>query len=229
MSLISSLVNAFVQSDATENAKDASVSASNAAIAEARRQFDAQSAEQKRQFELQRSDLAPYRNLGTATLPTLKGAYGLGTPAENAAALDRFKASTPDYGFGLAEGQKATEGALNASGMGLRGGGALRALTRYGQDYATTRFGNWRAGLGVPAGYGSGAVAQGNQASQNYANAFTGASQRFSDAYGANTRDAGDARASAYLRTGEIWGPVWQNFERSAAKPIGYALGGGFG
>lgn len=211
MSLISGLVNAFVQSDATESAKDAAVAASTEANAEARRQFD-----------LQRSDLAPYRQLGIDTLPTIKGAYGLGTPEENAAALDRFKTATPDYGFGFSEGQKATEGALNASGVGMKGGGALRALTRYGQDYATTRFGNWRQGLNAPAGYGVDAVQQGNQASQNYA-----------DAYGNNTRAAGDARASAYLRTGEIWGPVWQNFERSiagtAGKFAGAAYGGGMG
>jgi hypothetical protein len=207
MSLVSSLVNAFVQSDATESAKDAAVQSAAAANAEAKRQFD-----------LQRGDLAPYRELGIATLPTIKGAYGLGTDAENAAALERFKTATPDYGFGFSEGERATAGALNASGVGLKGGGALKALTRYGQDYATTRFGNWRAGLGVPAGYGSNAVAQGNQSSQNY-----------SDAFGANTRAAGDARASAYLRTGEIWGPVWQNFERSVANTAGRFASGAYG
>ena len=182
---------------ASKGAKAQEASALDA-NAEARRQFDLQLAEQQRQFNLQRGDLAPYRNLGRDTLPTLQGAYGLGTPAQNAAAMERFRTATPDYVFGLAEGQKATEGALNASGMGLRGGGALKALTRYGQDYATTRFGNWRAGLGIPAGYGVGAVGQGNQASQNYANAFTNASQNYANIYGMNTRAAGDARASAY-------------------------------
>lgn len=229
MSLISGLVNAFVQSDATESAKDASVAASNAATAEARRQFDIQTATQKEQYDQQRADLAPYRELGAATLPTLQGAYGLGTDAENAAALERFKASTPDYNFGMEQGQRATEGALAASGVGLRGGGALKALTRFGNDYATTRFGDWRQGLNAPAGFGQSAVAQGNSASQNYANAFTNASQNYSNAYGANTRDAGDARASAYLRTGQIWGPVWQNFEKSVAGTAGKFAGGGFG
>lgn len=190
------------------------------ATAEQRRQFDLQLEESKRQFNAQRSDLAPYRNLGTATLPTLKGAYGLGTSAENAAALERFRSSTPDYGFGFSEGQRATEGALNASGMGLRGGGALKALTRYGQDYATTRFGNWRAGLGVPAGYGSSAVAQGNQASQNYANSYMNASQNFANAYGQNAIAAGNARASAYGGTANALGQIGQT--------LGY-FGGRFG
>lgn len=180
------------------------------ATAEQRRQFDLQLDENQRQFNLQRGDLAPYRNLGRDTLPTLKGAYGLGTAKENAAALDRFRTATPDYAFGLAEGQKATEGVLNASGMGLRGGGALRALTRYGQDYATTRFGDWRAGLGVPAGYGSSAVAQGNQASQNYANNFSNASQNFATAYGNNAIAAGNARASAYGGTANALGQIGQ-------------------
>lgn len=208
MSLVSGLVNAFVQSDATDKAVKAQTAASAASNAEARRQFD-----------LQRSDLAPYRELGTATLPTLKGAYGLGTPEENAAALERFKTATPDYGFGFDEGNRALLGVLNRpGGVGLGGGGAIKAATRYGQDYATTRFGDWRAGLGVPAGYGSNAVAQGNQASQNYSNA-----------YGANTMAAGDARASGYLRNGQIWGQVLPQFEQSAGKYAAYAYGGGFG
>ncbi len=206
MSLISSLVNAFVQSDAT-----------NKAAKTAQQTAQLQNDEAKREFDLQRSDLAPYRELGVATLPTLKGAYGLGTDEENAAALERFKTATPDYGFGLEEGKRAVQGALQ-NGVGRFGGGALKALTRYGQDYATTRFGNWRTGLNSPAGYGSNAVAQGNQAAQNY-----------SAAYQQNTGAAGDARASAYLRNGQIWGPLYQNLEKSAGKVFAYGAGGGFG
>ena len=170
----------------------ATIASGNMAAGAAESAANSANAESRRQFDLQRSDLAPYRELGTATLPTLKGAYGLGTPEENAAALERFKTATPDYGFGFDEGNRALMGVLNRpGGVGLGGGGAIKAATRYGQDYATTRFGDWRNSLSVPAGYGSNAVAQGNQASQNYANT-----------YGANTRAAGDARASAYGNIG---------------------------
>lgn len=212
MSLVSGLVNAFVQSSATDKAVKASTAAAGESNAEARRQFD-----------LQRGDLAPYRELGTATLPTLKGAYGLGTDAENADAMRRFKESTPDYGFGFDEGKRAVEGQLAAGGVGRFGGGALKALDRYGQNYATQRFGDWRQGLNNPAGIGGGAVQQGNQASQNYSNA-----------YGANTMAAGDARASGYIRNGAIWGPMASDMENRAGEYAGYALGryagaGGFG
>jgi hypothetical protein len=149
---VAALGGAVIQSSAASKAAKAQTAAAGDANAEARRQFD-----------LQRADLAPYRELGTATLPTLKGAYGLGTDAENADAMRRFKDSTPDYGFGFDEGKRAVEGTLAAGTMGRFGGGALKALDRYGQNYASTRFGDWRAGLGVPAGVGGSAVQQGNQ------------------------------------------------------------------
>lgn len=207
MSLISSLVNAFTQSSATKSAQKAITSSNDAANAEARRQFD-----------LQRSDLAPYREAGQKALPYVSGAYGIGTPQENQASKDAFFNASPDYNFGFEQGNRAVQGTLGAGGMGRFGGGALKALNRYGQDYATTRFGNWRTGLQSMTGMGQSAVNSGNQASQN-----------FSDAYGANTRSSGDARASSYIRQGQIWGPQMSDFENKAGKYAAYAYGGGFG
>ena len=193
-------IGAVASSSAADKAAQAQLEASNAANAESRRQFDQQ-----------REDLRPARELGYATLPVLKGAYGLGTDEENAAALERFKTATPDYQFGFDEGERALQGTLQ-NGMGRFGGGALKALTRYGQDYATTRFDDWRTGLNTPAGYGSSAVNQGNQASQNFTNQF-----------GVNTRAAGDARASAYSASGKAWGDAASDVGQFAA--YGYGKG----
>jgi hypothetical protein len=198
-------ISAVASSSSADKAADAQSAASNQANAEARRQFD-----------LQRADLAPFRDLATSTLPTLKGAYGLGTPEEIAAAMERFKSSTPDYEFGFDEGKRAVEGSLAAGGMGRFGGGALKTLDRYGQNYATQRFGDWRTGLGVPAGMAQSSVNAGNQASQNY-----------SDAYGANTRAAGDARASAYNAKGAAYGGAISDIGQIGAYGYGKGWFGG--
>lgn len=51
--------------------------------------------------------------------------------------------NSPDYKFGLESGQKALDN-LTSANRGLMSGQRIKAAERYNQDYATTKFDNWR-------------------------------------------------------------------------------------
>lgn len=151
-------------------------------------------------------------------------------------------ASEPGYQFGLAEGTKGLNNSLAARG-GLYSGAAGKAITRYGQDYAGTKFNEafnrdqtTKTGIfnklsGV-AGTGQTATGQVASAGQNYANNAAG-----------NLIGAGDARATGYLAQGNIWGnainqgvSAWNNRPQQPQQPQqwrGFQTGGsdtmGFG
>ena len=93
----------------------------------------------------------------------------------------------PSYKFRLGEGLKALDRQAAARG-GLISGGALKAAQRYGQDVASTEFGNAYNRLAGLAGIGQTATnTMGNAAGQFGANA------------GNLMTSAGAARASGYV------------------------------
>jgi hypothetical protein len=93
----------------------------------------------------------------------------------------------PSYQFRLGEGMKALERTAAARG-GLISGGALKAAQRYGQDVASTEFGNAYNRLAGLAGVGQTA---------------TGAMGNAANAYGTNAGNmmtsGAAARASGYV------------------------------
>lgn len=116
----------------------------------------------------------------------------------------------PGFDFRMKQGQKALERSAAARG-GLRSGATLKALTQYGQDFASNEYGkaydrfNQNQGnrfnrLSSIAGFGSTANAQNAAASQNYANQS-----------GANTMASGDSQAAARISQGKIWGDTLSN------------------
>jgi hypothetical protein len=74
----------------------------------------------------------------------------------------------------------------------------LQALTDYGQDYASTEYGNAYNRLASLSGTAQGATSQMNQAGQNYANNV-----------GNLAMGAGDARANAALASGQAQAGMW--------------------
>lgn len=165
MEAVGSVVNGLIGDRSAKRAADTQSRAAAAALAEQRRQFD-----------VTRGDWAPYREAGRNALQQLTALQNFDpTPtAEDVMA-------EPGYQFGLQQGRNALEGSAAASG-GLYSGNALKALTRYGNDYATTKyndawnraqtgFGNRWGRLGDLAGVGRSATQQVQQAGQNYANA----------------------------------------------------------
>jgi len=113
-------------SDAAETAARASGQASDASVAEQRRQYD-----------LSRADQAPYLAAGTGAVNQL--AVGLAPGGRFASATPfnfQYDQSTdPGYGFRFSEGMKALDRSAASRG-GLLSGATLRGATRFGQDLA---------------------------------------------------------------------------------------------
>lgn len=103
----------------------------------------------------------------------------------------------PSYQFRFGEGQRAIQN--RAAALGKRfSGNMLQALTDYGQDYASTEYGNAYNRLASLSGTAQGATSQMNQAGQNYANNV-----------GNLAMGAGDARANAALASGQAQAGMW--------------------
>jgi len=160
---------------------------------------------QREMFYVSREDLTPWREAGKWALDVLKERIEAG-PGE-------FKPEEePGYKFGYKEFvEKPLLRGASATGR-LASGATLKALTRYAQDYASTRYDNflnrWYRSLNPYqslAGLGQTSAAE---------------SSRSAVASGANIGNAliagGQARASGYGNIANIWGQalsgVGQNY-----------------
>lgn len=170
-------------------------------------------AEQRRQYNLTREDQAPYREAGTDALSRLSGMQDT-DPTPNALAVQ----SEPGYQFGLQQGRDTLEGSAAARG-GLYSGNTLKALAQYGNDYATTKYGQAfdraQAGFGNRwnrlsslAGVGQNATQQSAQAGQQYASAA-----------GDLMTGVGNAQGAASLAQGSIWGNALNQLG-AGGKPV---------
>ena len=148
----------------------ASKSAANTQAAAADRAGELQERMFNKQVELQE----PWRQAGMNALNRMQSGDVMGM-------MD------PSYKFRLGEGLKALDRQAAARG-GLISGGALKAAQRYGQDFASTEFGNAYNRLAGLAGVGQTA---------------TGAMGSAAGAYGANAANTltsgAAARASGYV------------------------------
>jgi hypothetical protein len=181
--------SAAISSNAAKKARNSQEAASMAALEEQRRQFD-----------LAREDQRPYRETGREALGRLAGLQDY-DPTPHALAVQ----SEPGYQFGLDSGRNALEGSA-AAGGGLYSGSALKALTRYNNDYATTKYGDafnrahtafgnkWNRLSGL-AGIGQTANQQSQAAGQNFANQSAGI-----------LTGMGNAQGASQLAQGSIWG-----------------------
>lgn len=192
------------------------VLASNAAGDAADKQAEAAKQANETQwniFQQQRQDQAPWREAGATALSALAN----GDFQKDFGAGDFLK--DPGYDFRLKEGANALERSAAAKG-GLMNGGTLKALSRYGQDYAANEFGNaynrFNADrdrrfnrLSAIAGVGQTANSQVGQAGQNYAANV-----------GANTMGAANAQGAAGIAQANSWGNTlsglgntWMNYQ----------------
>lgn len=142
---------------ASKRAGDQAANASNAAVAEQRRQFD-----------LTRRDLQPYMQSGTSALSRLN--------ALMSGDMSGFETS-PGYNFVRSEGLRDINNSFAARG-GALSGNALRALAQFNSGLASNEFGNYfernarLAGLGGSAT--NNAAAYGAQSASNIGNALIG-------------------------------------------------------
>ncbi len=86
-------------------------------------------------YEQNRADQQPWRDAGLGALGGLQG-----DDYKKDFTMADFQAD-PGYAFRMAEGQKAIERSASARG-GLNSGATMKALTRFGQDTASSEYGN---------------------------------------------------------------------------------------
>lgn len=95
---------------------------------------------QLQMYDQSRADLAPYREAGYKALGDLSAGTAPGGDFNRDFTLADFQAD-PGYQFRMDQGQKALEGSAAARG-GLLNGGTLKAIQRYGQDFASNEYSN---------------------------------------------------------------------------------------
>jgi len=135
-------------------------------------------AQQREMFNIQNEQQRPYREAGYSALSDIAGMKPYFTKQFS---QEDFEAGIdPSYNFRLQQGNLATTNLANQAG-GLVGGNALQGLTNYGQNLASTEFGNafnrfqtQRTGIyntlaGI-AGIGQTAQGQTSNLAQNVAN-----------------------------------------------------------
>lgn len=222
-----SLIGAGMQADASKKAGDQQAAAAGEANKLQREMFQ----KQTEMYNQSRADQEPWRQAGVKAL----GDMGNADFQRDFTAADFTK--DPGYDFRMAEGQRALERGAAARG-GLQSGGAMKALSRYGQDYASNEYGNAynrfnqdrdrRFGrLSTMSGYGQGANAANAQAGQAYGNA----GQNYANNYGGNLRGAANAQGAAGIAGANAWGGAISGIGKSLGQIGGMAggkiMGGG--
>lgn len=124
-----------------------------------------QSKASKNALNYQMGQATPYTSAGKGAIASLAELYGIdpnsgaraGDPF-NQKSLDAFR-NAPDYQFGMQEGLRGLQFGNAAKGL-LKSGNNLRDTVQFGNDYASSKFGNYfqhlyqLAGLGANAGQG---------------------------------------------------------------------------
>lgn len=153
-----SLIGADATRSASNKANDASAAANEL---------------QRYMYDTTRSDQEPYRNAGYDALKKLTGFQDPSVSASDVM-------NEPGYQFGLQQGLGSLQNTAAARG-GLYSGATGKALTQYGNDYASSKYNDafnrmqtdasnrWGRMAGL-AGIGQAAQSQVNAAGSNYAN-----------------------------------------------------------
>ena len=135
---------------------------------------------QQNQYDTARADYSPYRDAGTAATNNLMGLM----KDPNSITSD------PGYQFGLNQGTTAVQRSAAGAG-GLYSGATLKALQRYGTDYAGTKLNDAYTRYGNVA-----------QLGLNATNGTTAAGTNNANQQSANLIGAGNATAAQQLANG---------------------------
>lgn len=167
-----SLLNGYLGQQAANKAADAQIGATREGNALLKYMYDTTRSDNMPALNARNNGLSGYQNL-------LKNPSSI--------------TSDPGYQFGLNEGNRSISNQQAAKG-GYYSGATMKALTKYGQDYAGTKFDQALNRQGNLAGLGQVGSAQIGQAAQNYG---TQASQ--------NLIGAGNARGAASMAGSNAW------------------------
>ena len=143
---------------------------------------------QRATYEDQKELLAPYRTAGAPAQNALAFDLGVGDRPEGYGGFEKSRG----YEFGLQEGQRAIDASAAARG-GLFSGATGKALTKFGQDYATGQRNNYLSQLGAMAGSGQNAAAQTGQFGNSYAAGSSNALSAIGNAGAAGAIGIGNA------------------------------------
>jgi hypothetical protein len=124
---------------------------------------DQANALQKYMFDTTNANQQPWRDIGKAAIGQLTAFTQPGFDVSS------WLKAQPGYQFGIDEGSNTIQRSAAAGGS-LNSGGTLKALDRFGQNYASGQLNNAFNRLATLAGFGQVGNQQTAQAGQNYAN-----------------------------------------------------------
>ena len=186
-SVITGVMASNAQSDAAESAAGAQTAASEASIAEQRRQFDAVQ-------EL----LKPYVTAGQGAIEGQQGLLGLAGPEAQREAIAGLE-SSPQFASMMKQGENAILQNASATG-GLRGGNVQATLAQFRPQLLSQLIESQFSKLGTVSGLGqasaAGQAAAAQQTGANIGNALT---------------QQGQAAAGAALAQGQASAQMWGN------------------
>lgn len=195
------MVAAAVIGSAVVGAAVSSNSASKAAKAQ-NRATDSANAIQQEQYYQTREDQAPYRALATEVgLPGIRNFLS----SNNNQLTPGQVMADPGYQFGLSQGNRNIQGSAAARG-GLYSGATLKALTKFGGDYATGRYNDTYNRMETSRTNQFNRFATAAGIGQTANNQVAGAGQNFANNVSGNLIGAGNAQAASSLAQGNAWG-----------------------
>lgn len=186
-SVVTGMMASDAQQSAAETAAGAQTQASEAGIAEQRRQFDAV-----------RELLKPYVEAGTGAISAQQNLIGLGGAAEQQKAIDALQKS-PQFQMLMQQGENALLQNASATG-GLRGGNLQAALAQFRPQILSQLIESQYGKLGALSGLGQASAAgQAAAAQQTGMDIATLLGQ------------TGAAQAGAALASGQAQAQAWGN------------------
>jgi hypothetical protein len=204
-----SIAGSAMQADAAEDAANGQLQAARESNALQERIWNEQRDMYTQARDQQRADMDPWRTAGAGALSEL----GSDDFRRDFTAKDMEL--DPGYAFRMGEAQKAIERSAAAKG-GLQSGGTMKALARFGQDYASNEydkaFNRFNANrntrfsrLSTIAGMGQNAAAGMGAGSMNAASGMAAAGGNYAGAVGSNTMGAANAAGAAGMASANSW------------------------
>jgi len=214
-----SLGSAAISSSAAGKAADAQQAATGIASGDIKAGTQSGVDYLKQILEYQKSLQQPYMSAGSTALTRLDA--GLAPGGEFSSGFDPSTVTAdPGFAFRLQQGQQAVERSAAAKG-GALGGGALKALTRYAQDYSSGEYGKaydrslntWQTNRSAQLNPLMALAGMGQTATNATSNAAGSAGAGVAGLYSGEgsslanlATQAGNARASGYVGSGNAWG-----------------------
>jgi len=193
-SVITGMMASDAQSSASQTAAGAQTKASEASIAETRRQFD-----------IVQNLLKPYVSAGTESIAAQRALLGLAGTEEQQKAISALETS-PTFEALARQGETAMLQQASATG-GLRGGNIQAALAQYRPQLLSQMIENQFSKLGTISGLGQASAAGTGAAAQTAGGTIANLLQQ-----------QGQAAAGAALASGQAYAQMWGNIGSSIGQ-----------